>query len=106
MRLIALRIFAAADVLPAGNSSAIFLGPKMSATKRDPWHYTVPGFCRLLPQLVGSCVDPSGGVGDGAARIGPINPRYEFALPKMVEQGLRRTRAGGDEDLMGGQRLC
>jgi hypothetical protein len=38
----------------------------LTATKRDPGQFTLPGFYRLLPQLVGSC-DPGGaGLGDRA----------------------------------------
>jgi hypothetical protein len=49
----------------------------LTATKRNPEQFTLPGFYRLLPQLVGSC-DPGGvGVsGDGdAARIGLLGQR-------------------------------
>ena len=34
----------------------------LTVTKRNPGQFTLPGFYRLLPQLVGSC-DPGGGVG-------------------------------------------
>jgi hypothetical protein len=34
----------------------------LTATKRNPGQFTVPGLCRLLPQLVGS-FDPGGGAG-------------------------------------------
>jgi hypothetical protein len=45
----------------------------LTATKRNPGQFTLPGFYRLLPQLVGSC-DPGGGVGGwGAARIDLLN---------------------------------
>jgi hypothetical protein len=45
----------------------------LTATKRNPGQSTLPGFYRLLPQLVGS-FDPGGGVSrDGnAARVGPL----------------------------------
>jgi hypothetical protein len=36
----------------------------LTATKRKPGQFTLPGFYRLLPQLVGSC-DPGGEVGNG-----------------------------------------
>src|ERR1700722_16037930 len=35
----------------------------LTALKRNPGQSTVPGLCRLLPQLVTSC-DPGGGVGE------------------------------------------
>ena len=42
----------------------------MLVTEKNPEQNTLPGFYRLLPQLVGSC-DPGGEVGGwGAARIG------------------------------------
>jgi hypothetical protein len=42
----------------------ISLGP-LTATEKNPGQSTLPGFYRLLPQLVGSC-DPGGRVsGDG-----------------------------------------
>jgi hypothetical protein len=47
----------------------------LTVTKRNPGQFTLPGFYRLLPQLVGSC-DPGGGVGGwGAARIGLLDQR-------------------------------
>ena len=47
----------------------------LTATKRNPGQFTLPGFYRLLPQLVGSC-DPGGEVGGwGAARIDLLDPR-------------------------------
>jgi hypothetical protein len=36
----------------------------LTATKRNPGQFTLSGFYRLLPQLVGSC-DPGAGLGDG-----------------------------------------
>jgi len=45
----------------------------LTVTKRNPGQFTLPGFYRLLPQLVGSR-DPGGGVGGwGAARIGLLD---------------------------------
>ena len=47
----------------------------LTVTKRNPGQFTLPGFYRLLPQLVGSC-DPGGGVGGwGAAGIGLLDQR-------------------------------
>ena len=47
----------------------------LTVTKRNPERFTLPGFYRSLPQLVGSC-DPGGGVGGwSAARIGPLDQR-------------------------------
>jgi hypothetical protein len=34
----------------------------LTATEKNPGQFTLPGFYRLLPQLVGSC-DPGGEVG-------------------------------------------
>ena len=39
----------------------------LTVTKRNPGQFTLPGFYRLLPQLVGSC-DPGGGVGGWGCR--------------------------------------
>jgi hypothetical protein len=36
----------------------------LTVTEKNPEQNTLPGFYRLLPQLVGSC-DPGGEVGDG-----------------------------------------
>ena len=47
----------------------------LTATKRNPGQFTLPGFYRLLPQLVGSS-DPGGEVGGwGAARIDLLDQR-------------------------------
>ena len=47
----------------------------LTVIKRNPGQFTLPGFYRLLPQLVGSC-DPGGGVGGwGAAGIGLLDQR-------------------------------
>jgi len=61
----------------AGATGKIWVAGKivLTATKRNPGQFTLPGFYRLLPQLVGSC-DPGGEVGGwGAARIDLLDPR-------------------------------
>ena len=70
----------------------------LTVTKKNPGQSTLPGLCRLLPQLVGS-YDPGGGVsGDGnAARVGPINSDLSRAIyPRNVAavQSLITVRGG------------
>jgi hypothetical protein len=74
----------------------------LTVTKRNPEQFTLPGFYRLLPQLVGSC-DPGGvGVsGDGdAARIGLLGQREWRNLtavsPHNVAGRLRPEDTGRD----------
>jgi hypothetical protein len=56
----------------------------LTAKKRNPGQSTLPGFYRLLPQLVGSC-DPGGRVsGDGLPP--ELTYQFEFYPHLPIEQ--------------------
>jgi hypothetical protein len=64
-----------ADETHTPAKSALLVKIVLTVTKRNSGQFTLPGFCRLLPQLVGSC-DPGGEVGRmGAARIDLLDRR-------------------------------